>query len=67
MGGTLATALPAVQRRKDYSVSEINGDKARFARERKKKALRRKRNRELKKVLGTSKIDSSRAVSRPSR
>lgn len=33
-------------------VSERNGDKARFGRERKKKILRRKRSRELRKALG---------------
>ena len=34
-----------------YTVSETNGDKARYARERKKKARQRKRNRELRKAL----------------
>jgi len=32
-------------------MSKRNGDKARFNRERKKKLLRRKRNRELRKAL----------------
>ena len=36
-------------------MSLINGDKARSARERKKKALKRKRNWELKKSLGMTK------------
>lgn len=33
--------------REANTVSELNGDKARFGRERKRKALRRKKNREL--------------------
>lgn len=37
---------------KEAIVSERNGDKARFGRERKKKNLQRKRIRELRKVLG---------------
>jgi hypothetical protein len=36
-------------------VSQTNGDKARFARERKKKARKRKTNWELKKALGMAK------------
>jgi hypothetical protein len=36
-------------------MSQINGDKARFSRERKKKALKRKTNWELKKALGIMK------------
>ena len=34
-------------------MSERNGDKSRFGRLRKQKILRRKRSRELRKVLGT--------------
>lgn len=36
-------------------MSESNGDKARFSRERKKKALKRKTNWELKKAMGITK------------
>jgi len=36
---------------KERTVSESNGDKARFSRERKKKALKRQHNRELRKAL----------------
>ena len=36
---------------KELTVSESNGDKARFSRERKKKELKRQRNRELRKTL----------------
>jgi hypothetical protein len=36
-------------------VSQDNGDKARFSRERKKKEAKRTRNRELRKTLGMTK------------
>ena len=39
------------QPERERIVSETNGDKARYARERKKKARQRKRNRELRKTL----------------
>lgn len=44
-----------VEGKKENTVSQDNGDKARFSRERKKKALKRKTNRELKKTLGMTK------------
>jgi len=40
-------------------VSQTNGDKARFSRERKKKALKRKTNWELKKALGIAKPEKA--------
>jgi hypothetical protein len=43
-------------------VSQDNGDKARFSRERKKKALKRERNWELKKALGITKAKSPKAA-----
>jgi hypothetical protein len=48
------TQNPRVPRlsNKEHTVSESNGDKARFSRERKKKALKRKTNWELRKTLG---------------
>jgi len=51
------TRNPRVPRlsHKENTVSESNGDKARFSRERKKKALKRKTNWELKKTLGITK------------
>jgi len=45
------------------TLSETNGDKARFARERKKKTLQRQRNRELRKALGAPKQTSTSARS----
>jgi len=39
----------------------MNGDKARFHRLRKQKALQRKRNRELRKVLGLLKVSTANA------
>ncbi|MGH9508932.1 MAG: DUF4136 domain-containing protein [Terriglobales bacterium] len=55
-----ANCRPEISIRR-YTLSETNGDKARFARERKKKALKRTRNRELKKALGLSKQTSTNA------
>jgi len=46
-------------------VSQSNGDKARFSRERKKKALKRKRNRELRKALGIPKAASQGNIPAP--
>jgi hypothetical protein len=44
-------------------VSEINGDKARFGRQRKRQILERKRIRELRKALGTKQLSVTRARS----
>jgi hypothetical protein len=41
------------------NLSERNGDKSRFGRERKQKILRRKRNRELRKALGLVKAPAA--------
>jgi hypothetical protein len=45
-------------------MSKRNGDKARFNRQRKKKLLNRKRNRELWKVLESDTTDATNAKSR---
>jgi hypothetical protein len=42
-------------------LSGINGDKSRFHRQRKQKALQRKRNRELRKALGSLKTPAAKA------
>jgi hypothetical protein len=50
---------------KERSLSQLNGDKSRFHRLRKQKALQRKRNRELRKSLGLLKTPTTRGDSRP--
>ncbi len=45
-------------------LSQHNGDKSRFNRQRKQKALQRKRNRELRKALGVLKTPTVNAGSR---
>jgi hypothetical protein len=45
-------------------MSKRNGDKARFDRERKKKILRRKRNRELRQALESNSTGTRSAESR---
>jgi hypothetical protein len=42
-------------------LSQLNGDKSRFNRLRRQKALQRKRNRELRKALGLLKGPSAKA------
>jgi len=49
--GRLATAKPTPGTLKEEFMSQRNGDKARFDRQRKKKSLHRKRIRDLRKVL----------------
>jgi hypothetical protein len=44
-------------------LSRINGDKARFNRLRKQRALQRKRNRELRQTLGLLKTPAAKAGS----
>ena len=45
-------------------MSQHNGDKSRFNRQRKQKALQRKRNRELRKTLGVVKTPAANAAKR---
>ena len=45
-------------------LSQHNGDKSRFNRQRKQKALQRKRNRELRKTLGVVKTPAANAAKR---
>ena len=45
-------------------MSQHNGDKSRFNRQRRQKALQRKRNRELRKTLGLPKTPAANAAKR---
>jgi len=59
ISGLSASPSRSANKTRMSNLSERNGDKSRFGRERKQKILRRKRNRELRKALGLVKPPSS--------